>query len=324
MYQCCSQYTTLQPRIEQYNSDRAVISLYGTIPILWQGVKYQIPVAIICPPQYPNQPPVPYVRPTPAMILRPKHQNVDTSGRVHLPHYLGVWDKTQYNLHGVVVTMSRVFSVAPPVNSRPAPQQQIQPQNDPARRRLILTLSRDLHQRLQQDNDKTMETLCKLLTKEEDLCLTKDHVDGQLRSHQSLVSTSEDRHNLLHSEKSKLNTWFITVEPDNEEKHIDMRLRCRDVLDEQMIQCGSEDSAYTDVLYQVDEAFAKSLIDLDTYVKEVRRLAREQFFPRALRKKIEMSKATTEQPQQTHANGEAASSSFRRMRSTRGAPLYAA
>ncbi len=46
----------------------------------YQGVKYNIPVAIWLPEQYPLAAPLVYVVPTPDMVIKPRHSFVDPSG----------------------------------------------------------------------------------------------------------------------------------------------------------------------------------------------------------------------------------------------------
>lgn len=52
----------------------------GTVPMYYQGVKYNIPVAIWLPERYPLAPPLVYVVPTPDMVIKPRHTFVDASG----------------------------------------------------------------------------------------------------------------------------------------------------------------------------------------------------------------------------------------------------
>ena len=54
----------------------------GTIPIFYQGVKYNIPLKMFLPEGFPSQPPICYVQPTPNMIIKPGHTMVDGSGMV--------------------------------------------------------------------------------------------------------------------------------------------------------------------------------------------------------------------------------------------------
>lgn len=52
----------------------------GTVPMYYQSVKYNIPVAVWLPERYPLAPPLVYVVPTPDMVIKPRHSFVDASG----------------------------------------------------------------------------------------------------------------------------------------------------------------------------------------------------------------------------------------------------
>jgi len=55
------------------------VSLHRIPP---QDVKYNIPVELWLPDRYPLEAPMLYVRPTPDMIIKPRHSFVDASGFV--------------------------------------------------------------------------------------------------------------------------------------------------------------------------------------------------------------------------------------------------
>ena len=56
----------------------------------YQGVKYNIPVALWVGEGYPAAAPMVYVTPTPSMLIKPGHALVDPSGVVATP-YLAAW-----------------------------------------------------------------------------------------------------------------------------------------------------------------------------------------------------------------------------------------
>ena len=58
----------------------------GTVPMYYQGVKYNIPVAIWLSEQYPLAAPLAYVVPTPDMIIKPRHSFVEASGACSCMH----------------------------------------------------------------------------------------------------------------------------------------------------------------------------------------------------------------------------------------------
>eukprot|EP01031_Cornospumella_fuschlensis_P033004 gene33004-39921_t len=112
---------SLLPKIAIYvqnnGAQTKLLTLNGTIPIYYQGAQYNIPIEIFLPIAYPQECPKLFVRPTPSMCVKQGHKHVDTQGCVYLP-YLHEW-KNASNLKGLVETASGVFSIEPPLFSKP-------------------------------------------------------------------------------------------------------------------------------------------------------------------------------------------------------------
>ena len=74
-------YPSLSARVSfpQSNMFRAsILEVYGTIPVLYQGATYNIPIQILYPPGYPTPAPLLRVTPTPEMTVRPsEHTHQD-------------------------------------------------------------------------------------------------------------------------------------------------------------------------------------------------------------------------------------------------------
>lgn len=62
----------------------------------------------------------------------------------------------------------------------------------------------------------------------------------------------------------------------------------QDVLGKQLLDNVAEDATIEDMIYYLDRALLKAVIDVDQYLKEIRRLSREQFYCRATIKKIHL------------------------------------
>jgi len=115
------QYPALQPKtgfLPRANGTQSeLLCLHGTIPIVYAGKQYNIPIAVWIIETYPHTPPLCYVNPTQNMIIKPKHKHVDLNGQCYLP-YLSTWVANTSNLLGLVQTMCGVFSQDPPVRSQ--------------------------------------------------------------------------------------------------------------------------------------------------------------------------------------------------------------
>ena len=96
-----------------------LLVLEGTILIEYQGRKYNIPVEIFLPLEYPMGPPLAFVRPNSSMEVKPGHPVVDSNGSVCRLPYLCAWGHGG-NLFALCGELSQCFSREPPVWTRPA------------------------------------------------------------------------------------------------------------------------------------------------------------------------------------------------------------
>ncbi|KAI1821494.1 UEV domain-containing protein [Xylaria intraflava] len=129
--QALSQYPSLSPRTDVHTFDNGVsallLHLSGTIPVNFRGTTYRFPISIWVPHAYPREPPLGYVTPTEAMMVRPG-QHVDPQGRIYHPYlvrWAEFWDKS--SILDFLAILRDIFAKEPPVVSRqqlrPAQQQ---------------------------------------------------------------------------------------------------------------------------------------------------------------------------------------------------------
>ncbi|KAK3276187.1 hypothetical protein CYMTET_15722 [Cymbomonas tetramitiformis] len=88
-----------------------------------------------------------------------------------------------------------------------------------------------------------------------------------------------------------------------------------DVLARQALECAAKDAAIEDTLYGLDRALQRNKISIEAYFKQVRLLAREQFFKRALGNLVSDRRTAQLREQEARASSEraaarAASSQF--------------
>ncbi|XP_030236947.1 tumor susceptibility gene 101 protein isoform X3 [Gadus morhua] len=100
-----------------------LMSLSGTIPVMFKDTSYNIPVCLWLDESYPQTAPICYVKPTKDMVtVRGKH--VDSNGEVMLP-FLQEWSQETCDLVSLLQVISAVFGESPPVCVRP-PQETAQ------------------------------------------------------------------------------------------------------------------------------------------------------------------------------------------------------
>uniref|UniRef100_A0A8C7GCF1 Tumor susceptibility 101a n=1 Tax=Oncorhynchus kisutch TaxID=8019 RepID=A0A8C7GCF1_ONCKI len=134
-----SQYKDLKPVMDSYvfndGSTRTLVSLTGTVPVSYRGNIYNIPVCLWLLDTYPYNPPICFVKPTSAMMIK-TGKHIDANGKIYLP-YLHEWKHPQSDLYGLIQVMIVVFGEEPPVFSRPttqAPYQAFQAAGPPNRK----------------------------------------------------------------------------------------------------------------------------------------------------------------------------------------------
>ncbi|KAK7891343.1 hypothetical protein WMY93_023306 [Mugilogobius chulae] len=117
-------YKDLKPVMDAYvfndGSSRDLMSLTGTVPVSYRGNVYNIPVCLWLLDTYPYNPPICFVKPTSAMMIK-TGKHIDANGKIYLP-YLHEWKHPQSDLYGLIQVMIVVFGEEPPVFSRPTTQ----------------------------------------------------------------------------------------------------------------------------------------------------------------------------------------------------------
>lgn len=114
-------FPTLTLKVQNYtHTNGRVIPLFvadGTLPMFYQGAKYNIPLAIWLPEKYPRAPPIVYVVPTQDMMIKPRHSFVTPSGVVN-SDYVRNWTYRS-NLEVLGHDTSIHFGQEPPLFQKP-------------------------------------------------------------------------------------------------------------------------------------------------------------------------------------------------------------
>ncbi|CAA2977073.1 protein ELC-like [Olea europaea var. sylvestris] len=117
-------YTSLQPKTATFthNDGRTVNLLQadGTVPMLFQGVTYNIPVAIWLLESYPRHAPLVFVNPTRDMIIKRPHPFVSPNGVVSIP-YIQNWVYPSSNIVELARNLCHFFGRDPPLYSQRKP-----------------------------------------------------------------------------------------------------------------------------------------------------------------------------------------------------------
>lgn len=264
-----------------------LVSLSGTIPITYHGSTYNIPVLVWCMSYHPAGPPVMFVTPTRTMMIRERHEHVDSSGLVYLP-YLSNWDPVQSNIKSAIMAMAQVFSHMPPVYS----QVQRNPVADEQRRlSMVANVSKQVENRLRAVSDDAMNDLAVLLNEKDKISRAAANVTGEMREISAKSESLNETLVVSTTERDQLEEWITKFGVRNGDVDVDHMIYPQDVQSQQQVECLAEDAALSEALNQLDEALSNQVITLETFMKETRRISRDQFFARALLRKVRMHQA---------------------------------
>ena len=112
------EYKALKPTGKTHthnNGDEAfLMALVGTIPIVFKGGIYHIPVEIVVCESFPFEAPLCFVRPVVGMEIKRHHKYVSADGSVNL-RYLSCWQPDSHRIATLVQQMVDIFSRDPPV-----------------------------------------------------------------------------------------------------------------------------------------------------------------------------------------------------------------
>ncbi|MFH4981822.1 hypothetical protein AB6A40_008531 [Gnathostoma spinigerum] len=118
------QFPELVPDSEYFvlpdGTRRLAFRLKGTVPVLYCGNTYNIPVALYLSDTHPYYAPTCFVCPTSSMMVK-ESKNVDKQGRIFLP-YLSDWRFPGYDLNGLLQVMVMCFQESCPVFAKPSSQ----------------------------------------------------------------------------------------------------------------------------------------------------------------------------------------------------------
>lgn len=106
-------------------STKKLLNLQGTIPVVYKGTTYHIPVCIWIVDTHPNNAPMCFVKPTADMHIRVS-RFCDHNGKIYLP-YLHDWQPNESDLLGLIQVLIITFGEYMPVYSKPKTSAQTSP-----------------------------------------------------------------------------------------------------------------------------------------------------------------------------------------------------
>jgi len=139
----------------------------------------------------------------------------------------------------------------------------------------------------------SMSTYCKDTAADIDRLFENQRVlkDGEEKIERAVSHLKQEQVKFSHAlvqlqqKSADVRTWLEENE-DGGPVDVDQIVYCKDTWSQQIVEAVADDHAIEDTLYVLDRALQDGRIDLQTFLKETRNLARKQFFARALAAKI--------------------------------------
>eukprot|EP01135_Chromosphaera_perkinsii_P011272 Nk52_evm53s2367 gene=Nk52_evmTU53s2367 len=341
-------YRSLRPRVEKYvhanGSESMLLQLYGTVPIIYKGQQYNIPVHVWVRDTHPEAPPMIYVVPTHDMLVR-AGRHVDTNGCVYLPelhNWMGNDANRTSNLLAVAGRMCQVFGQEPPVYaksnaggggggggmpsasmyggsdmgangggggnrqsgfdargvygvggmgmmmggmSEEERKRKEEADREAAERKImyesmVSAVTDKLSRQYRQYGELTTEAINEQFRVEAELKSGTKTLEEMMQQIEKDKEQAEMDKTVLVRKTAEIDETMVKLQ-GHKELDVDAAVTSSTPLYNQLLDLVAEDHALSDALYYLGRALNNQVIDLPTYLKHVRQLARKQFIAKA-------------------------------------------
>ncbi|GJT70917.1 ELC-like protein [Tanacetum coccineum] len=235
---------------------------------------------------YPNMAPIVQVTLDPANPIRPNHPFVDLSG-VTNSSYLQTWDPFGYDLLGLVYNLVKIFTldhpfyvVNVPSSSHPSYMSKMECMDH-----LWCRLHYDMIALREYTNDEVEKLSILQEEMKTRVNITGDIISGLYREKADLKQNVEE----LTDEADMLINWLMVNKVNLSIAmggNAEDAFECANEDSQLVMDLLAEDKALEDVMYALDKALQNGAVSYEAYLKQVRSLARDQFFVRAKLKKL--------------------------------------
>jgi len=142
-----------------------------------------------------------------------------------------------------------------------------------------------LHDELTKLHTRWVKEVNELQRMETNLQRSKHEIETEEKAIEQQTNDFKNLKGELETANATIETW---LDENKDSPPIDLltTVEPQNVWSKQLIQAVAQDSAIDDTLYCLDRALGEDAINFKNYLKQVRKLTREQFFKRALTQKI--------------------------------------
>ncbi|WOK91556.1 protein ELC-like [Canna indica] len=292
------EFPTLSAHCETFTdedgADSLLLQAHGSLPI--SSSMPHVIVTIWLLQAYPFTPPRVFIFPTAKQAILPDHPFVEPSGLVSSP-YLEEWLYPKSNLRDLARNLVKIFKFCHPYSSGAA-SASFGETSFASKREAIDRLFARLHSDTKQlqaqteaDIERLGNTQAVLRDRARVIKWGLRELEGEERALKKAVEEKVDEADMLSTWLRLHGTNSLLASSLSDEvegfEPVDERGRC--LLEEEAAVL-----AIDEVVYALDGALETGVLDFRTYIKQVRGLAREQFFPEALlNKSLEISRKMT-------------------------------
>lgn len=335
--QLLHQINSLRPVVDNYvfndGTQQQLFKLEGTIPIQYRSNQYNIPVALWLPLNFPSKCPICYVTPVANMKIKQKHMHVDSQGLIYHP-YLHSWQASGSTLVELVGLFCSVFgkepplyaskqknvsnvnvnaqhhstakpAVSPPMSQHPPAHHQSHPVQQPVAKPPEPDDKTDKRAVLE---SKLKAALQKIYDKENKQLNSLAVALRQLENHAEIIKSIRERQSAerdqllqrrqnLQIKSDAMEQWLESNE-QSEDIAVNEVVVASDTWSQQCIEATATEFAITDAMLELDRCLEDETIKLGTYLKQISKLAREQFAAKALTKAVFAKQSALVQLQQ--------------------------
>ncbi|CAN4093684.1 unnamed protein product [Withania somnifera] len=222
-----------------------------------------IPLTIWLHESYPFVAPIVLVSKNTALPIYDNHPFVDSSSGVVSSFYLVNWKYPGCNLSDLVHNLVKIFSHT-------------------SRREAVDRLSCTLHYDMKDLLSQTHEEIEELSSLRDQMVRSAIVADLSVDENENERAELKERVKVLTDEADKLSSWLRANDQDSfPTNKIEDAFEATDKNSKVLLDCVAADRATEDLVYSLDKAVEQGVVALGTYIKQVRHLAKEQFFGRA-------------------------------------------
>ncbi|XP_059318776.1 protein ELC [Lycium ferocissimum] len=276
-------YPSFKPSIDPFTHDDGtsvnLLNANGELQV--SSSTPPIPLTIWLHESYPFIAPIVLVSTNIDFPIYDNHPFVESSSGAISSFYLVNWKYPGCNLSDLVHNLIKIFSHNHPFYYSPSNDNFFHP-SLASRREAVDRLSCNLYYDTTELLSKTHDEVEELSSLREQMVKRAIIAEFTVDEHENERTELKERVKILTDEADKLSSWLkVNDQSSIPEDKIEDAFEATDEDSKVLIDCIAADRATEDLIYSLDNVVEKGVVPLGTYLKQVRLLARDQFFGRA-------------------------------------------